>query len=139
SLAIGGALYFFVIRKLAAKNGGYGKKSAAANDRNRKQASREVSVGETLLWIAKGSVSCIAGMIRLINYGMDAPVKLFVRFLKKEQKKDERHTPIYGIIGRALTGNRDEFYPIAGGFSFALMMTCAGILIIMFVLIFTIM
>jgi hypothetical protein len=123
-LCIGAAVYLLAVRrnsplqkllKTGAKKEGTAAKSSG------------LAIGSALLGAVKAILS-------IIDYGMDAPIDLCKMFLSKEQDKKERHTPVYGLIQSALTGSRYETHTITGSFSFALMMTCFGILIILFVL-----
>ena len=90
-----------------------------------------------MMILGKALIKGTAAILSIIDYGMDAPIDLVKALLEKEQDKTERHTPVYGLVKSALTGSRYETHSISGSFSFALMMTCIGILIILFVLVVT--
>ncbi len=128
SLGFGLIIYLVIVRKVLIKGGSYCTVRQLLS--GEKEDGRHTKDGK------RGGLNAglfiVTEFFRIIDMGMDAPLQLLKIFLTKEQKKEDRHTQVYGFFGGALTGKRGEEHPIAGGFSFALMMTCIGILIILY-------
>ncbi len=133
SLLIGAGVYLLIVRKLLIKDGSYVTLRQALGRADKESAAAKMFAG-----FFKGAGTVLSEAVKLIAYGLDAPVDLLKYFLSAEQNKNDRHTPVYGLFSATLTSSRDEAHPISEGFSFALMMTCIGILIILFVLVFTV-
>ncbi|MBO4337024.1 MAG: hypothetical protein J5842_03030, partial [Lachnospiraceae bacterium] len=127
SLTIGAAVYLVIVRRLENKR--YKDKDSL----QKKAAVKE----EKGFAFARAFVGGLSTFLHMIDMGMDAPVALIARFIEKEQKKEDHHTAVYTVFDLILTGRRDES-TLKESFSTALMMTCVGILIIMFVLVFTV-
>ncbi len=125
SLAIGFAVYFVIVRNLEKRR--YAAKEKKEKDESLKHAFMlfPAAIGHALAFI-----------IRALNLALEGPVELIVSFLHYERKKETHHTRVYSVFDLVLTGRRDES-ALSGSFSLALMMTCIGILIILFVLLFT--
>jgi hypothetical protein len=76
-------------------------------------------------------------ILTVIDQGLEGPVMLLMRGIKNAQKKETHHTRLYSALSLIFTDKGRRMLSLRG-FSFALMMTCVGILLILFVLIFKI-
>lgn len=126
SLAVGAGVYLLAVRNIEKA-----RYDSAGRDHEK------LPYGQVFVMMGEAVLKVVSSVIRMLDMGMDAPVFILSHIVSKEQKKEDHHTAVYSVFDFILTGRRDQTY-LKESFSMALMMTCIGILIILFVLVVTV-
>ncbi|MCR5337064.1 MAG: complex I subunit 5 family protein [Lachnospiraceae bacterium] len=146
SLAIGTAVYLTVVRAVEkrsdrreaeAKQSGQFQKDTGADQTGARGKKHTAAAGGQKKGIGSVLLQIVTMILTVIDQGLEGPVMLLMRGIKNAQKKETHHTRLYSALSLIFTDKGRRMLSLRG-FSFALMMTCVGILLILFVLIFKI-
>ena len=144
SLAIGTAVYLTVVRAVEkrsdrreaeAKQSRQFQKDTGADQTGARGKKQTAAAGGQKKGIGSVLLQIVTMILTVIDQGLEGPVMLLMRGIKNAQKKETHHTRLYVAASMIFT-DRGRRMASLRGFSFALMMTCVGILLILFVLIF---
>ena len=144
SLVIGTAVYLTVVRTvekradlraLQAKQSRQFQNDEAANPHDARGKKQTAPAGASQKGIGSVLIKIVTTFLMVVDQGLEGPVMLLMRGIKNAQKKETHHTRLYVAASMIFT-DRGRRMASLRGFSFALMMTCVGILLILFVLIF---
>ena len=137
SLAIGAAVYLTVVRAVEKKED---RRTASLQDSNKvsdgiKKAKVASKKAGSQKGIAAVLIQIVTMVLTVIDQGLEAPIALLMRGIKGAQKKETHRTVLHAAADVVFTDKGKRMMSLRG-FSFALMMTCVGILLILFVLMF---
>ncbi len=144
SLAIGTAVYLTVVRAVEkrsdrreaeAKQSRQFQKDTGADQIGARGKKQTAPAGASQKGIGSVLIKIVTTFLMVVDQGLEGPVMLLMRGIKNAQKKETHHTRLYVAASMIFT-DRGRRMASLRGFSFALMMTCVGILLILFVLIF---
>ncbi len=144
SLVIGTAVYLTVVRTVEkradlraaqAQQSRQFQKDGAVNQHDAREKKQMAPDSASQKGIGSVLIKVVTTILTVIDQGLEGPVMLLMRGIKNAQKKETHHTRLYSALSLIFTDKGRRMLSLRG-FSFALMMTCVGILMILFVLIF---